>query len=204
MFCVWECVKIRVTFAFVQPSSSRYDCNVLPLFILGSVSYDYYLVNLRLPVVPEKEINAKLSNVQDFHLVEIHQNGGFTKVWFSLKTVLFPMVLIALVWNWRRVAQLPRQANLLERLTLTLGMVTCWLDLPVDWLTLYFDVPSIMMYVDIREGVFYGTLLCFWIVFAGEHQLDDVMRDRAAFYWPQLTAAAFGCAVALAFEICER
>ena len=48
----------------------------------------------------------------------IHQNGGFTKVWFSLKTVLFPMILSVLVWYWRRISMLTRQPNLLERLVL--------------------------------------------------------------------------------------
>lgn len=54
----------------------------------------------------------------DFCLADVQtifQNGGFTKVWFSLKTVLFPLTLSALVWFWRRIMQLSRSANLLER-----------------------------------------------------------------------------------------
>ncbi len=45
----------------------------------------------------------------------IWQNGGFTKVWLSLKTVFFPLLLAALVWFWKRIAQLDRPPMLLEK-----------------------------------------------------------------------------------------
>ena len=61
------------------------------------------------------------------HTVQtIFQNGGFTKVWFSLKTVLFPLTLSALVWFWRRIMQLARPANLLERWVVDLSCKGQW------------------------------------------------------------------------------
>ena len=40
---------------------------------------------------------------------------------------------------------------------------------PVDWLSLVVHMPFMVLYSDIRQGLFYSVLLCFWIIFAGEH-----------------------------------
>lgn len=68
------------------------------------------------------ENNRGLGPVADLWLVAINQNGGFTKVWLSLKTVFFPMVLAVIVWFWRRVQLLARQPTLLESMLLALGI----------------------------------------------------------------------------------
>lgn len=52
------------------------------------------------------------------HLVSpqgIHQNGGFTKVWFAMKTFLTPSILIIMVWYWRRITLMTRAPVLLEK-----------------------------------------------------------------------------------------
>ncbi|VEL20469.1 unnamed protein product [Protopolystoma xenopodis] len=113
-----------------------YDCEVLPLFTLGSCHYDHYLVNLRIPVDTKKGTNTDIGMLQDVWMVEIHQNGGFTKVWFSLKTVVFPATLAALIFFWNRVRELSRQPNLLERTIFALGLVLSCLNCPIEWLSL--------------------------------------------------------------------
>ena len=45
---------------------------------------------------------------------EIHQNGGFTKMWFGLKTVLAPLLIAAVVWFKKRINKLPRKPFLFE------------------------------------------------------------------------------------------
>lgn len=51
----------------------------------------------------------------------IHQNGGFTKVWVSLKTIFFPIIVAIMVWFWRRISQLSRPPALLEYMLMVLG-----------------------------------------------------------------------------------
>lgn len=55
-----------------------YDCEILPLFSLGNCHHESYLVNLRIPV--GETINRDIGSLQDVWMIEIHQNGGFTKV----------------------------------------------------------------------------------------------------------------------------
>lgn len=45
----------------------------------------------------------------------IHQNGGFTKVWFAMKTFLTPSILIIMIWYWRRISLMSRPPVLLEK-----------------------------------------------------------------------------------------
>ncbi len=45
------------------------DCELLPFFELGSCHYDYYLVNIRLPVHEGKGMNVDIGLIKDMWLV---------------------------------------------------------------------------------------------------------------------------------------
>lgn len=72
----------------------HHTCKFVPLFELGSLHHDFYLLNIRLPVDERKKINHELGHIADIWLVAINQNGGFTKVWLTLKTAFFPLVYV--------------------------------------------------------------------------------------------------------------
>ncbi|KAL5022114.1 hypothetical protein ScPMuIL_001269 [Solemya velum] len=182
----------------------HYKCDILQLFELGSVHYDYYLVNIRLPTFDNSDVNAGIGVLEDLHLVVIHQNGGFTKVWLSMKTVLFPMILALLIWYWRRITQLERPPSLLEKTLFVLGIALSLLNLPMEWLTCWLYLPFMLLVGDIRQGIFYAVLLSFWLIFAGEHLMDQVERNKLVMYWKHLSAVGFGCLCLFIFEICER
>lgn len=67
-------------------------------------------------------------NFTRFILQAINQNGGFTRVWVSLKTIFFPIVICVLAWYWRRVNMLSRSPALLEYLLLALGAALTFLN----------------------------------------------------------------------------
>ena len=87
----------------------------------------------------------------DVWLTAIHQNGGFTKVWLSLKSVFFPLVLGEIFWFWRRINQLPRDPTLLEKTLLALGCSLTFLNLPMEYFTLAFDIPWMNLFNDIKQ-----------------------------------------------------
>ncbi|XP_029164188.1 protein wntless [Nylanderia fulva] len=180
----------------------NYNCHVIPLFELGSLYHDYYLLNIRLPSDTK---NQGLGHV-DLWLTAINQNGGFTKVWVSLKTVYFPIVLLVLAWYWRRVYMLSRSPALLEYMLLALGSALTFLNLPLEYLTLAFDMPFMLLLGDIRQGVFYATLLSFWLVFAGEHLMiqEGEQSNSLKCYWRHLSAVGTGCLSLFIFDMCER
>ncbi|KOX73809.1 Protein wntless [Melipona quadrifasciata] len=163
----------------------NYNCSVVPLFELGSLFHDYSFKNLILPRA-------------------INQNGGFTKVWVSLKTIYFPIVLCVLIWYWRRVHMLSRSPALLEYLLLALGIALSFLNLPLEYLTLAYDMPFMLLLGDIRQGVFYAILLSFWLVFAGEHLMEGEQRNSLKCYWRHLSAVGIGCLSLFVFDMCER
>lgn len=98
-----------------------YQCSTISLFELGSLHHDYYLLNIRLPVDSELKMNLNIGNVQDMNLIVIYQNGGFTKVWVSLKTIFFPFIVAIMIWFWHRVHVLQRKPVLLEYMLMYLG-----------------------------------------------------------------------------------
>ncbi|XP_037074197.1 protein wntless-like [Pollicipes pollicipes] len=184
----------------------QYSCQLVPLFELGSLHHDYYLLNLRMPTDVYTGLNADIGKLVDVHLVAIFQNGGFTKAWVAMKTTFLPLVVLLLIWFWRRVQAVPREPALIQCLLLTLGVALCVLNLPLEFLTLRFDMPYMLLITDIRQSVFYVVLLSFWLVFAGEHQLvsDDCERNRLAAYWKHLSAVACGCLSLFIFDMWER
>lgn len=181
-----------------------YECDLLSFFELGSLHHDYYLVNIKIPVEPYKNINTGIGHLKDINLIAIHQNGGFTQVWLSIKTVMFPTILAILIWYWRRIMMLTRPANLLERTLFALGIAMSILNCPLEWLTLAIDMPFMLLITDIRQGGFYAMLMSFWIIFTGEHIMDQIERNKLVLYWKHLLAIVIGCVCLLLFELSER
>ncbi|XP_001603834.1 protein wntless [Nasonia vitripennis] len=184
----------------------NYNCSILSLFELGSLYHDYYLLNIRLPNDPRKNVNQDLGHVTDLWLTVINQNGGFTKVWVSLKTIFFPITLLILCWYWRRIHMLSRSPALLEYMLLGLGCSLSLLNLPLEYLTLAFDMPFMLLLEDVRQGIFYAMLLSFWLVFAGEHLMvqEGDQKNSLKCYWRHLSAVGVGCLSLLFFDMCER
>lgn len=195
-----DCMADNVTDEYL------YNCNAIPLFELGSLHHDYYLLNVRLPVDSDLKMNLDIGHIQDLQLSVIYQNGGFTKVWVSLKTIFLPFIIIIMAWFWQRVHLLQRKPALLEYMLLALGCALTFLNLPLEYLTLIFDMPFMLLLSDIRQGVFYACLLSFWLVFAGEHMLIQETGEKSSLktYWKHLGAVAVGCVSLFLFDMCER
>lgn len=189
----------------IKTEEYLYNCSAIPLFELGSLYHDYYLLNVRLPV-DSPDMNTHIGHIQDMWLTVINQNGGFTKVWVSLKTVFFPCIIAILAWFWRRIHILQRKPVLLEKMLLSLGIALCALNMPLEYFTLHFDLPFMLLLGDIRQGIFYAMLFSFWLVFAGEHMLiqDTSAQSSLKQYWRHLSAVAMGCVSLFIFDMCER
>lgn len=183
-----------------------YNCSMVSLFELGNLHHDYYLLNLRLPRDVSLKKNVNLQRIQDIYLNIVYMNGGYTRIWVSLKTIFFPIIVGIMIWFWRRVHLLSRTPALLEYMLMSLGGTLAFLDLPIEYLTLIFDMPYMLLISDIRQGIFYAMLLSFWLVFAGEHMLiqDNGEKNSLKLYWKHLSTIIIGCLSLLIFDLCER
>ncbi|KAG8437147.1 hypothetical protein GDO86_008010 [Hymenochirus boettgeri] len=182
----------------------HYECDVIPLMELGSVAHKFYLLNIKLPVDEPKKINLGIGEIKDMNVVSIFQNGGFTMVWFAMKTFLTPSIIIIMIWYWRRITMMTRSPVLLEKVIFALGISMTFINLPVEWFSIGYNWTWMLLFGDIRQGIFYATLLSFWIVFCGEHMMDQTERNRISVYWKQVGPIAFGSFCLFTFDMCER
>ncbi|XP_073999634.1 wnt ligand secretion mediator [Rhodnius prolixus] len=189
----------------VKKEDYLYNCSIVPLFELGSLHHDFYLINIRLPVDYSKGINTELGHIADMWIITINQTGGFTKVWLSLKSIFFPSVLAVLIWFLKRVYVLQRKPLLLEYMLILVATSLSFLNIPLELLTLYFELPFMLLLADIRQGIFYAALLSFWLVFAGEHlMIQESQKNHLLGYWKHLSSVIVGCIAMFFFDLCER
>ena len=59
--------------------------------------------------------------------------------------------------------------SLAFRACFTLGLSMAFLNIPFELITILFDAAWMLLFTDIRQGLFYVVLFSFWVVFAGEH-----------------------------------
>ncbi|TRZ00832.1 hypothetical protein DNTS_028144 [Danionella cerebrum] len=135
----------------IENEGRYYDCDLLPFMEVGSVAHKYYLLNIRLPVNERKKVNIGIGEIKDIRLVGIHQNGGFTKVWFAMKTFLTPSVLIIMIWYWRRITQMTRPPVLLEKVIFALGISMTFINIPVEWFSVGFDWTWMLLGVQLKN-----------------------------------------------------
>ncbi len=145
------------------------DCDMIQLFELGSVHHEFYLINLKLGssrlissltegkgFVPSLNRREEVPDVR-LTMTFIYQTGGFTLMWFIMKTCMFPFVLGVMCWYWNRIMKLERGSSLLEQMLFALGISMTLLNLPVEWLTLWYDLKWMLLYTDLRQG---NQLIC--------------------------------------------
>ncbi|CAI9614571.1 unnamed protein product [Staurois parvus] len=97
-----------------------------------------------------------------------------------------------------------RPPVLLEKVIFTLGISMTFINIPVEWFSIGFNWTWMLLFGDIRQGIFYVMLLSFWIIFCGEHMMDQSERNRISVYWKQVGPIAFGSCCLFVFDMCER
>lgn len=184
----------------------KLDCDLIQLFELQSLHYDYYLINYEIR--DDRSLNKSIQfpgRLTEITGVAIHHNGGFTQIWLTMKSIFFLITLTTLVWYCKRLAKLNRKIILIERLLVGLGFALTQLNAPVELLSLQFEISFMTFLNDLRQGVFYCVLLSFWIIFVGEHLLDGARKNsKLTSYAKELLAICVASLALLIFDLSER
>ncbi|KAH1167037.1 hypothetical protein KIL84_016209, partial [Mauremys mutica] len=79
-----------------------------------------------------------------------------------------------------------------------------FINIPVEWFSIGFDWTWMLLFEDIRQGIFYAMLLSFWIIFCGEHVKDQNDQTWLSGYWKWVGPIAVGSFCLFIFDIYER
>ena len=186
----------------------NYDCVPQTLFQLGSTFYEHYLVNVHINKKSTSSGKSKesspIGNLYSIMMPVILQNPKYTKILFSMKTFFTPLVIFAIYWFWSRVTNTGRRIELMEKGIVFLGLTLLQLDFPLDWLSVFIHTPVILFLSDIRQGLFYIGLLCFWVIFSGEHLARKSDRNKLRRYKWELSAIVSASVSLFMFDLIER
>ncbi|CAM4712163.1 unnamed protein product, partial [Lepidochelys kempii] len=122
-------------------------------------------------------------------------------MWFAMKTFF---TLIIPVWYWRWITMLTRAPVLLENLIFALGISMTFINIPVEWFSIRFDWTWMLLFEDIRQGIFYAMFLTFWIIFCGECEKDQNDQTWLSGYWKWVGPIAVGSFCLFIFVIYKR
>ena len=185
----------------------NYDCVPQTLFQLGSTFYEHYLVNVHInkkSTSSDKSKSSPIGNLYSIMMPVILQNPKYTKILFGMKTFFTPLVIFAIYWFWSRVTNTGRRIELMEKGIVFLGLTLLQLDFPLDWLSVFIHTPVILFLSDIRQGLFYIGLLCFWVIFSGEHLAIKSDRNKFRRYKWELSAIVLASVSLFMFDLIER
>ncbi|CAF3479268.1 unnamed protein product [Rotaria sp. Silwood1] len=180
----------------------RYTCESLAFLELSTLKYPYYLINLK--IIDEYGLSQNIGKLKSFKFVVIYQTETFTKVWYILKTITFPIVLAALIWFCRQMKRAQKKYSNLDKLLFLLGLSICILNAPIEWLTLIIPFNGFQIYSEIRQGFFLTVLLTFWLFFAGEHIIDKGANYSFWSYGKYIVLLWFAASILFIFELCQR
>ena len=129
-----------------------HNCSMIPIFDLGALHHDYYLLNIRIPslYLSTKNVTGKvkknLGPNLDIWLLCNNQNGGFTMMYLSFKTIFFFVTFIQMIWFFRSLLKIGRKPQILEVMLLTVASFLTILNLPVEYLTLAYNLSWIQLF----------------------------------------------------------
>lgn len=58
-----------------------------------------------------------------------------------------------------------------------------FINIPVEWFSIGFNWTWMLLFGDIRQGIFYSMLLSFWIIFCGEHLMVPYNYSFCSVFW---------------------
>jgi hypothetical protein len=145
-------------------------CDHVSLFELWSCHYHHYIVNLKILWLPFHRDYQHNSAVEDFSLFLIRQHSEFTMRWFILKSIFFPISLLILYYSLRY------KPSLYQRSLIFMNICLVTFNVPVEWLSLWFDTNWIALFNDVRQGLLIFSLMNFWSILIA--QCDDAVSRQ--------------------------
>lgn len=143
--------------------------DIIPLFDLDTINYDHYLLNVRL----SNEYGDVYDDDVQLVLQLTYQNEKFIILSINKRLTFFIVTVVIIIAYCTRVIMSSRSIVKMDYIMLSLGMTMLIINLPLEYLTYYYDIPYMILLTDLRQNIFYFGLFFFWVLFISQHIIED-------------------------------
>ncbi|GFY64473.1 protein wntless [Trichonephila inaurata madagascariensis] len=175
----------------------QYGCNFVPFFNLDNVYRDFYLINVRFPTdfIGKTSFNYDINYILDLKMLFIYEGIEFIKVMTIFKILCYPFSVALLLWFARHLYYKP--LLLMEQVMLCLGTGLVLMNLPMECIRLFKEIPFMPLFEFVRKRFFFAALVVFWSVFCGLFFKNEPEWNHISSYIPSLSPLFFLLAVFL-------
>jgi len=180
-----------------SPDSPSYHCTLHPFLELLVLSNSSYALQVRLSARERSDLLAANVTVSSA-LTVVRETDSFHRVYFYLKCLFTPLVLLGLVWFMVRLCVNDLYVTIHDRLLITAGLAQVVNNIPTEVAVAYYPNTFLTLLDPLSHVVLLTSLLLFWTIFTLDKLADNEPWERnTKYYWRPLLTILLSAALSL-------
>ena len=177
--------------------SQTYHCTLHPFFELLVLSNSSYVLQVRLSSRESSELLRANLTVSS-GLTVVRETESFHRVYFYVKCLFTPLVLLGLVWFMVRLCVNDLYVTIHDRLLITAGLAQVVNNIPTEVAVAYYPNTFLTLLDPLSHVVLLTSLLLFWTVFTLDKLAENEPWERnTRYYWRPLVMILLCAALSL-------
>ena len=178
--------------------NQNYHCSLHPLFELLVLSNSSYVLQVRLDSREEASDLLAANVTLSSELTVVRDTEEFHKIYFYIKCLFTPLVLVSLVWFMVRLCVNDLYVTIHDRLLITAGLAQVLNNIPTEVVVANYPNTFLTLLDPVSHVVLLTSLLLFWTVFTMDKLADNEPWERnTRYYWRPLLVIVLSAGLSL-------